>query len=271
MTFVDDERVRRLVALAAEPEVVAGRFELGMPLGEGGMGVVFEAWDREAQRNVALKLLRGVDQENVAQEADRAAGEATSARFEREAEALARLSHPGIVGYIAHGRTAQGERYLAMERLVGVTLAARLAGGPLGVRDAARVGHGVAAALAEAHDQGLVHRDIKPSNIFLQDGASSGVMLLDFGLARGTDAPAVTRSGALVGTPSYMAPEQVRGTAVPDARGDLFALGAVLFECLTGRAPFVGADTETVLAKILVGQPPLVRQSVLLPRRRSRR
>ncbi|WP_437820088.1 serine/threonine-protein kinase [Sorangium sp. So ce1078] len=247
MTFLDDAGVGRLVSLAAEPEVVAGRFEIDTLLGEGGMGVVFEAWDREEQRSVALKLLRDVD-------------EATSARFDREAEALAALSHPGIVGYVAHGSTALGERYLAMERLVGVTLAERLADGPLGVRDAARVGHGVASALASAHEEGLVHRDIKPSNIFLQDGAADRVKLLDFGLARGKNAPAVTGAGTLVGTPSYMAPEQVRGAAPPDARADLFALGAVLFECLTGRAPFTAADTEAVLVKILVERPPAVRE-----------
>ncbi|WP_438008396.1 protein kinase [Sorangium sp. So ce321] len=247
MTFVDDAGVGRLVSLAAEPEVVADRFEIDTLLGEGGMGVVFEAWDREARRSVALKLLRDVD-------------EATSARFDREAEALAALSHPGIVGYVAHGTTALGERYLAMERLVGVTLAARLAEGPLGVRDAARVGHGVAAALAAAHEKDLVHRDIKPSNIFLENGSVERVKLLDFGLARGKDAPAVTGAGSLVGTPSYMAPEQVRGAGTPDARTDLFALGAVLFECLTGRAPFTGADTEAVLVKILVERPPAVRE-----------
>src|SRR5690606_27806420 len=106
----------------------------------------------------------------------------------------------GIVGYVAHGCTVTGQRYLAMERLVGETLAARLARGPLGVRDAARVGHDVAEALAAAH--GLVHRDIKPSNIFLSEGEAERITLLDFGLARGKHAPTVTRSGALVGTPS---------------------------------------------------------------------
>jgi len=255
VTFVDDTRLRSLLALAAEPEVVAGRFELGALLGEGGMGIVFEAWDRQGQRNVALKLLR-----NAPAEDDAEAEAATSARFEREAAALALLSHPGIVGYVAHGTTAEGQRYLALEQLTGVTLAARLVAGPLGVQDAARVGCGVATALAAAHGRALVHRDIKPSNVFLEDGDPERVKLLDFGLARAKDAPAMTRSGALVGTPSYMAPEQVRGTALPDARCDLFALGAVLFECLTGRAPFVGADTEQVLVKILVERPPALRE-----------
>jgi serine/threonine protein kinase len=247
VTFIDDARVRRLVELAAEPRLVADRFEVGTLLGEGGMGSVFEAWDREAKRSVALKLVHDVD-------------EATNARFEREAAALALLSHPGIVGYVAHGNSATGERYLAMERLVGVTLAARLAAGPLGVLDAARIGQGVAAALAAAHECGLVHRDIKPSNVFLEDGTPDRIKLLDFGLARGKGTASVTRQGSLVGTPSYMAPEQVRATGAPDARADLFALGAVLFECLTGRAPFLSADTEGVLLKILVEQAPAVRE-----------
>jgi len=245
--LVDDARVQRLLALAAEPELVADRFELGARLGEGGMGVVFEAWDREAERNVALKLLRDVDA-------------ATSARFDREAAALARLSHPGVVAHVAHGSTAEGGRFLAMERLEGVTLAQRLADGPLSAREAARVGHDTAAALAAAHCQGLVHRDIKPSNLFLEAGDVRRLKVLDFGLARAAEAPAVTAAGSLVGTPSYMAPEQVRGAAGLDARADLFALGAVLFECATGRAPFVGADTEAVLAKVLVEQPPPLRQ-----------
>jgi serine/threonine-protein kinase len=247
MTFVDDERVRRLVALAAEPEVIAERFELGAVLGEGGMGIVFEAWDREGQRSVALKLLRDVDA-------------ALEARFDREADALAALSHPGIVAHVAHGRSARGESYLAMERLAGVTLAERLAQGPLGVQQTVRLGHRIAAALAAAHGQGLVHRDIKPSNIFLGDGDPGRPVLLDFGLARAANAQPLTQAGSLLGTPSYMAPEQVRGTASHEPRADLFALGAVLFECLGGRAPFVGTDTEAVLTKILVEQPPAIRE-----------
>jgi serine/threonine protein kinase len=247
MTFVGDDSLRRLVALTAEPEVVAERFELGALLGEGGMGVVFAAWDRQAQRSVALKLLRDVD-------------EAISARFEREAAALSALSHPGIVRYVAHGSTAGGERFLAMEQLVGVTLAERLASGPLGARHAVRLAAAIAAALCAAHGQGLLHRDIKPSNIFLEEGDPARAKLLDFGLARASHAPALTHAGSLLGTPGYMAPEQVRGLPGHDPRSDLFALGAVLFECLTGRAAFVGVDTEAVLTKILVEQPPALRE-----------
>src|SRR5690606_38347345 len=110
---------------------------------------------------------------------------------------------------------------------VGMTLAERLAPGPLSSEDAARVGQAVAAALAAAHAHGLVHRDLKPANIFLEESASLSVKLLDFGLARAAHAVVVTHSGALLGTPGYLAPEQVRGDTSPDARGDLFALGAV--------------------------------------------
>ncbi|HEU4583851.1 MAG TPA: serine/threonine-protein kinase [Polyangiaceae bacterium] len=248
--FVDDAQLQRLLALSAEPRRIADRFELGAVIGEGGMGVVYEAWDREGERSVALKLLRQAT----------AADDAAQARFEREASALSLLSHPGIVAHVAHGRSADGECYLAMERLVGLTLAERLAQGPLSSDDATRVGQGVAAALAAAHAHGLVHRDLKPANIFLEQSASLSIKLLDFGLARAAHALAVTHSGALVGTPGYLAPEQVRGGAAPDARGDLFALGAVLFECLTGRAPFAAADTEGVLLESLLGQPPAVRE-----------
>src|SRR5688572_29015955 len=114
---------------------MAGRFELGEVLGEGGMGVVYDAWDREREQCVALKLLRSADA-------------ASLARFEREAAALEALSHPHIVRHVAHGTSESGALYLAMERLVGMTLAAKLAAGPLGVLDALRVGHGVASALA---------------------------------------------------------------------------------------------------------------------------
>lgn len=247
MIFLDDAGMARLRALAAQPDVVDDRFELGEPIGEGGMGTVYRARDRATGGAVALKIVRVVNEQ-------------TDARFEREAAALADLSHPGIVRYVAHGLTATGERYLAMELLSGVTLAERLVGGALGVSETLAVGRGIASALAAAHAKELVHRDVKPGNVFLEGGSASRVKVLDFGLARGPGGPLVTRAGSLLGTPSYMAPEQVRGDRAIDARADVFALGALLFECLTGKPPFAGADTEAVLAKVLLEQPPPARE-----------
>jgi serine/threonine-protein kinase len=253
VTFLDDAGMARLRALAAEPDVIDDRFELGEPIGEGGMGTVYRAHDRASGAAVALKIVRVPNDQ-------------ADARFEREAAALGALSHPGIVRYVAHGFTEAGERYLAMELLSGVTLADRLdrvgplGGGALGVLDALAVGRGVAAALAAAHARGLVHRDVKPGNVFLEGGSVSRVKVLDFGLARGLGVPVVTRAGTLLGTPSYMAPEQVRGALSIDARADVFALGALLFECLTGAPTFAGADTEAVLTKVLLEQPPRIRE-----------
>lgn len=257
MTFVNDERVRRLGSLVAKPVLIADRFELGSVLGEGGMGVVYEAWDCEGERSVALKVLhRSTEPLGSAGGLD----EAQAARFEREAYSLARICHPGVVQYITHGVSAEGDRYLAMGLLAGETLAERLASGPLSVKDAMLVGQGIATALAAVHEHALVHRDIKPDNLLLQDGEVSRVVLLDFGLVRAPDARSVTRTGSLVGTPSYMAPEQVRAESPPDARSDLFALGSVLFECLTGRAAFTSDDTESLLMKVLVERPAPVRE-----------
>ncbi|MEP7119611.1 MAG: protein kinase [Byssovorax sp.] len=247
MSLLDDAGMARLRALAAEPDVIADRFELGEPIGEGGMGTVYRAVDRSSGAAVALKIVRVPNDQ-------------AEARFEREAAALAELSHPGIVRYVAHGFTGAGERYLAMELLSGVTLAERLGGGALGVHDTLEVGRGLAAALAAAHALGLVHRDVKPGNVFLEAGSVSRVKVLDFGLARAPGGATVTRAGTLLGTPSYMAPEQVRGAKSIDARADVFALGALLFECLTGAPTFAGADTEAVLTKVLLEQPARLRE-----------
>jgi serine/threonine-protein kinase len=237
----------RLRALAAEPDVIDDRFELGEPIGEGGMGIVYRAHDRATDTAVALKIVRAPDAQ-------------ADARFEREAAALADLSHPGIVRYVAHGLTGTGERYLAMELLSGATLADRLLGGPLDLREALAVGRGIAAALGAAHAKGLVHRDVKPGNVFLEGASVSRVKVLDFGLARRPAGPVVTRAGTLLGTPSYMAPEQVRGASTIDARADVFALGALLLECLTGRPTFAGENTEAVLTKVLLEQVPSARE-----------
>lgn len=231
------------VSLRASP--LAGRFQLECEVGSGGMGRVYRAIDGETGRTVAVKLL------NIQ------GGSLERERFSREATTLALLRHPHIVSYVAHGLNGSGEPYLAMEWLEGEDLAARLARGPLSLSEAATLARGLASALAAAHDAGVVHRDIKPSNIFLRSGDIGSATILDFGIARRTlRSGTLTRTGVVVGTPEYMAPEQARGTREVGPSSDLFSLGCVLYECLVGRPPFVGEHLAAVLVKILFEDPP---------------
>ena len=228
-------------------ERVAGRFEILGEAGRGGMGTVFRARDRKDKRDVALKVLNAAVLRNAA-------------RFELEAALLAGLRHPNIVEYVAHGATPDGLRYLVMEWVDGEDLGQRLASSGLDLHDTVAMGLGVARALGALHERGIVHRDVKPSNLMLGGGVER-VKLVDFGVARRTtDATRLTRTGALVGTAGYMAPEQVRGTRIPiDGRADLFALGCVLYECLTGDQAFVGETALAARAKVLVHDPAPVR------------
>lgn len=226
-------------------DVVAGRFEIERLAGAGGMGAVYRARDRATGASVALKLLH-------------LTGRLEVARFEREAELLAELAHPGLVRYVAHGRAASGQPFLAMEWLDGEDLGQRLGRGPLAVDEAVALGWRAAEALAVVHARGVVHRDLKPTNLFLVDGAAAQVKVIDFGIAR-LSASQVTVPGMLIGTPGYMAPEQARTEQSVDARADVFSLGCVLFECLTGSPPWGGEHMMAVLAKILFDQAPRVR------------
>ena len=211
--------------LQASPRPCLGeRFDVETLIGSGGMGLVFRCFDRVDGRLVAVKVLQ--HREHIASE-----------RFAREAQVLASLVHPAIVRYVAHGTTLGGEPYLAMEWLDGETLADRLGRGPLGPRATAQLGARVLGALAAAHAHGIVHRDIKPSNLFLPDGDLERAKLLDFGIARRAHASPLTRPGGMVGTPAYMAPEQLRDGTEVDGRADVFGLGCVLCECLTGESP----------------------------------
>ena len=220
-----------------------GRFRIESEAGAGGMGVVMRAHDLHTGQPVAIKIVRSDQRAN--------------ARFQRESRVLAQLHHPGIVGYVAHGTTASGALYLAMEWLEGEDLAARLARGPLGIAESLDLARRVADALAAAHARGIVHRDLKPSNLFLPHGEIAEVKLLDFGVARLQNTlSAMTAAGALVGTPGYMAPEQARGDALIDSRADVFSLGCVLFECLTGRPAFVGETVLALLVKIMMEEAP---------------
>src|SRR5262249_18871719 len=145
-------------------------------------------------------------------------------RFEREASALAALDHPAIVRYLAHGRAEDGELFLVMEWLDGEDLRARLARGALPIADAVALGARLADALGAVHARGLVHRDLKPSNVLLAGGDVRRAALLDFGIVRNAAIPTMKRAGGVLGTPQYMAPEQVRGARGIDGRADLFAL-----------------------------------------------
>jgi hypothetical protein len=222
------------------------------------MGEVYRALDPRLGREVAVKILP----EPFSHSPDRLA------RFKREAQLLAALSHPGIAVVHEVGEAAGGLgtlHYLVMELVLGETLADRLARGPLPQAEALRVAHEVAGALAAAHDKGIVHRDLKPSNVMLApDGR---VRVLDFGLATALDPPSgaqdpegdtlsrrVTLAGTVLGTPGYMSPEQARGRSV-DRRSDLWSLGCVLYEMLSGRSPFAGPTVPDVQAAVLHSDP----------------
>ncbi len=231
-------------------EVVGERFELVELAQAGGMGAVWRARDRLTGEIVALKLLR-------------AGGAGHDERFLREAALLAELRHPAIVRHVAHGRVAGGVPYLAMEWLEGEDLAHRLRAGPLAAADAIALVRRAADALALLHGRGGLHRDLKPSNLFLDGGRPERVKLLDFGIARTGHSHGLTQTGSIMGTPGYTAPEQARGLRDIDARADVFALGCVLHECLTGRPAFRGEHVMAVLARILLDEPP--RLSDVLP------
>ncbi len=234
-----------MVALLQPGTVVAGRFEIEYLAGKGGMGAVYRSHDRVTGNVAALKVVH------------ESAPEDHHERLAREAQLLAELQHPSIVRYIAFGATDQGWPYLAMEWLDGEDLTARLRGKGLEAGEAVTVAERIAAALGAAHARGIIHRDIKPSNIFLVAGDPSRVKVLDFGIARLEAAnDGFTRTGAAIGTPRYMAPEQARGNGDVDIRVDVFSLGCVLFECLTGRPAFVGDNQAAILAKILLEDAP---------------
>ncbi|WP_437803021.1 serine/threonine-protein kinase [Sorangium sp. So ce693] len=228
-------------------EIIAGRFAVEGEAASGGMGTVYKAYDRLGGAAVALKIVRLRNEIQIE-------------RFEREAALLAALVHPGIVRYVAHGSTPEGDRYLAMEWLDGEDLAARLARRVLPASEGLLLVRRAADALAFAHARGIVHRDIKPSNLFLPGGDAGRVKLVDFGIARpSSDAGRVTVTGGVLGTPGYMAPEQIEAHSAPDPRGDVFSLGCVLFECLAGRPAFAGASPMAALSRVLLMNPPRLR------------
>src|SRR5262245_36192957 len=237
------------VAVIQGPSTKVGHYMITRTLGQGGMGVVYEARNEILRRSVALKTMTNVASDPTARE-----------RFLREARAAASVSHPNVC-QIYEVVEQSGELFIAMELLQGEALDERLKRGPLSVSEALPVGLDMLAALAALHARGIVHRDLKPSNVFLTE---DGTKLLDFGLARTGDAELgrtlgavtdLTGSGMMVGTPRYMSPEQITGEAV-DGRSDRVAAGAILFEMLAGRPAFGGRNMVEVLHATLHEQPP---------------
>ncbi len=227
--------------------VVDDRYEILRLSATGGMGAVYQARDLRTGTMVALKVVLA------------GKGSESFQRFERETKLLSELSHPAIVGFVGDGTLDDGSLYLAMEWLEGEDLAARLLRVGLVPKEAVSIAIRIAEALRAAHAHGIVHRDIKPSNVFLVGRDVTKLKVLDFGIATlARDGHALTRTGTTIGTPGYIAPEQARGGHL-DARVDLFSLGCVLFECLTGSPPFIGEHPVAVLAKVLIEDPPRLR------------
>ena len=231
-------------------ERFANRFEIERVAGVGGMGTVYRARDLVSGDWVALKLLQGLG--NSANESE---------RFAREARILSELDPPAIVSYVAHGQTPRGERFLVMQWLDGEDLAQRLSRGPLSLPASMALLERIASALAFAHQRRVIHRDIKPTNLFLVDRDLAKAKVLDFGIARFLDASrAMTRTGMVIGTPEYMSPEQARGARELTPAADVFSLGCVLYECLTGEPPFVADHVAAVLVRILFEEPVPIEQ-----------
>jgi eukaryotic-like serine/threonine-protein kinase len=236
-----------------QPGEQLGPYEIVAPLGKGGMGEVYRARDTRLRRDVALKLLADAQ----------ANDEESLERFYRETHVVAALNHPNIVAIHDTG-AYRGLPYAVTELLEGETLADRLGSGPLAPKRATEIACQIADALAAAHAEGVIHRDVKPENVFLtRDGRAK---ILDFGIARvenpglktGALATALARgstgAGVLVGTAGYVSPEQVRGGRA-DGRSDLFALGAVYYEMLTGRRAFARATAIDTLSAVLSDRP----------------
>jgi serine/threonine-protein kinase len=223
-------------------QLLAGRYRVDELVARGGMSEVYRGWDVRLDRRVAIKVLAG----RLAADRD------AVRRMEREARAVAQLGHPNVVAVYDHGEEADGTPFLVMEWIEGRSLKEVVAGGALPEAEARRITLQLLAALEHAHDHGIVHRDIKPQNVLMApDGTAK---LTDFGIARSVDATSgLTMAGQIVGTAAYLSPEQAKGQPVT-AASDVYSVGAVLFELVTGRPPYA-ADTAMATALMHVDDP----------------
>jgi serine/threonine protein kinase len=255
----------RLTKLKAQPDallgrVFDGRFEVRTSLGQGGMGTVYRGWQITVDREIAIKVI------HPKLASDRIAVK----RFLREARLSSRLNQPNIVNVYDFGQTEDGILYIAMELLRGHTLGRELESmRPLTTRRVLGIAQQLCDALDSAHNQGIVHRDLKPNNIIILDDPPGRdlIKVLDFGLAKSliTDTSSlVTNTNAILGTPLYMPPEQIEGKA-SDQRADLYSLGCILFQMLTGRPPFTGETVNVVLAAHVSDPVPPLPQTVPAP------
>jgi serine/threonine protein kinase len=244
-------RVSRALPVELRAGTLVGEYEVNGKLGQGGMGVVYSATHPVIGKKAALKVLR----KNLC--ADVEAVE----RFIQEARAVNQIGHPNIVDIFAFGTLSDERSYLVMELLTGESLQQRLRRAPLQRDELCHYGDAIARALEAAHNQRIIHRDLKPENVFLHEvrGERPMVKLLDFGIAKLTDTDdnraGLTRTGAMMGTPQYISPEQARGYAI-DYRADIYSLGVMLFEMAAGRPPFAADNAMDMVARHLYEAPP---------------
>lgn len=240
---LDEERTQ--VIQAFEPGALFGeRFVIEGRLGSGGMGDVFNAVDLRTNERVALKVLRR----------KKMVGDA-SARFQREVDILAAANHPCIVGIRGFGHAADGTLWLAMEHLEGESLRQRVKRlGQMEPEALLPILRSACDAIAQAHKRGIIHRDLKPDHLFLPAGGTPPVKILDFGLSLSAGSKKLTKTGTVLGTPRYMAPEQIASAHGSDGRADVYALGVIVYEALTGDSPFVASDHGQLLGAILTGK-----------------
>jgi serine/threonine protein kinase len=231
--------------------MLRGRYRITDIIGEGGMGVVYEAWDTQVERKVAIKLVRS----------DTTTDRKFVTRFRRELEITSQLRHPSTIRVFEHGELEDGRPYMVMELLTGESLADRLERGHMPEMEALQVARQVAESLSEAHEHGVFHRDLKPDNIFIETvGVSKVVKVLDFGIAGGVDATRLTQAGEVFGTPQYMSPEQCNGLPL-DHRTDIYSLAIILFEMIEGRPPFSAETPMATMLKHVRAKVPTMRYS----------